>query len=188
MTAGYLVTTISAAGALSTSIIATPPVLLIWNTTASTPTGLYRVVRDEPSRGRVVLSRLPQSIEARAVTLGILLPGTPVIKRIAAVAGDLTCRFGSLVTVNGRPVATARRSDRYQRTLPAWQGCHRLVFNQVLLLGSHADSFDGRYFGPTEVRLCLGIARPIFVWERNSIDSRAGGHNGFSAPKSAGRA
>jgi conjugative transfer signal peptidase TraF len=165
VTVGYLVSAILAAGALATSIIATPPVLLTWNTTASMPTGLYRIVRAGPSRGQVVLSRLPPSIETHAVALGILLPGAPVIKRIAAVAGDLVCRIGSMVAINGRPIAVARHLDPHLRTLPAWQGCRRLAFNQVLLLGSHADSFDGRYFGPSDARLCLGVARPILVWK-----------------------
>jgi conjugative transfer signal peptidase TraF len=163
VTAGYLVTAVLVAGTLTPTIVATPPVLLMWNTTASMPPGLYRLVRAEPTRGQLVMARLPPSIEARAVALGILAARMPVLKRIAAAAGDLVCRFGALVTINGHPVAIARRHDRHTRKLPVWQGCRRLVANEVFLLGRHPDSFDGRYFGPIDLRLCVGVAYPIFL-------------------------
>lgn len=163
MTGGYLTTAVLTAGVLSTTIVATPPVLLIWNTTASMAPGLYRVTHGKPTRGQLAVARLPPSVQARAVTLGYILPRTPVVKRIAAATGDLVCRFGLIVAINGRPVATAYRRDRYQRKLPAWHGCRRLASNEVFLLGRHADSFDGRYFGPTDVGQCLGVARPILV-------------------------
>lgn len=161
VTGGYLVGAAIAAGALSATIATTPPVLLIWNTTASMPPGLYRVVRAEPTRGQVVVTRLPPSVETRAVALGFLRAGTPVVRRIAAVAGDVVCRFGAVVTINGRLVAIARRADRHTPNSPLWQGCRRLASSEVFLLGHHPRSFDGRYFGPIDLRLYLGVAHPL---------------------------
>jgi conjugative transfer signal peptidase TraF len=140
-----------------------PPVLIVWNTTASLPVGLYVVARGTPRRGDLLVIQLPAAVEALAVSRTILLRHTPVLKPVAAVAGDLVCRWGAVVTINGRVAAIARRRDGHDRDLPVWQGCRRLSASHVFILASHPDSFDSRYYGPLHLRLTRGVAHPLLT-------------------------
>jgi type IV secretory pathway protease TraF len=87
-----------------------------------------------PKRGDLVVTRLPPAMEALAVSRAMLSANTPVLKPIAALAGDLVCRSGFMVTINGRFAAIARELDRQGRTLPIWRGCRRLSASQVFIL------------------------------------------------------
>ena len=149
--------------AVIASIISPPRLLLIWNTTASTPIGLYTITQAIPKRGDLLLIRLPPDIEAVAVSRGILLPNTPVLKPVAAIAGDVVCRISSMVYVNGRFAAFARDRDKLGRTLPTWRGCRLLSASEAFVLGRHYDSFDSRYFGPLNLFLARGIAHPLLI-------------------------
>jgi class 3 adenylate cyclase len=61
-----------------TSIIAPPRVLLVWNTTASVPVGLYVVKHRMPKRGDLLVMQLPPKIEKLAVSRAMLSPKAPV--------------------------------------------------------------------------------------------------------------
>ena len=149
------------AAAVIGSIIAPPPLRLLWNTTASTPIGLYAVTQATPKRGDLLVTRLPRELELLAASRGILSPNTPVLKPVAALAGDHVCRVGPFISINGRFAAMARARDRLGRRLPTWRGCRRLSASQVFLLARHPDSFDSRYYGPIDARLARGIARSL---------------------------
>jgi type IV secretory pathway protease TraF len=82
---------------------------------------------------------------------------------VAAGAGDVVCRHGALITINGRAVAQARLTDTAGRPLPAWSGCIRLADTQVFVLAVDPDSFDSRYFGPVDGANVLGTASPVWV-------------------------
>jgi type IV secretory pathway protease TraF len=140
-----------------------PPVLLVWNTTASVPVGLYVVTRATLKRGDLLLIHLPPSIKALASSRRILSPNTPLLKPVAALVGDRVCRFGTAININGHHVAIARLLDRYGHTLPAWQGCRRLSPSEVFVLATHANSFDSRYCGPLPLHRALGVARALIV-------------------------
>jgi type IV secretory pathway protease TraF len=160
-----------AATALATTVVTVviatiaspPPSLLLWNATASVAVGLYVVTCTTPKRGDLLAIGLPPALEAFAVSRAILSPNTPILKPVAAVAGDRVCRFGSAVTINGRSVATARWLDRYSRSLPIWQGCQRLSRFQVFLLAPHPHSFDSRYFGPLHLHLARGVVHALLT-------------------------
>ena len=138
----------------------------IWNATASAPVGLYRVRRDRVlARGDLVLAIPAPSLAAFAARRGYLPSGVPLVKRIAAVAGDAVCARGNAVFINGRLAAARRAADGAGRALPAWTGCARLRRDEVLLLMSDVrNSFDGRYFGPSDASQIVGYLVP--VWTR----------------------
>ena len=142
-----------------------PPVFLAYNPTESAPVGFYTV---QPSAGvRVgdqVLSGLPRQTAELADRRRYVPATTPVLKTVAAGTGAVVCRLGAVVTINGRAVVQARTRDHAGRPLPVWSGCRRLGVGEVFLLGRRPDSFDGRYFGPTERALILGTARPLWTW------------------------
>jgi conjugative transfer signal peptidase TraF len=152
------------AAALIGSIVAPPSLRLVWNTTASTPIGLYAVTQATPKRGDLLITRLPRDLELLAVSRAILVPNTPILKPVAALAGDLVCRAGLVVHINGRFAAIARALDHRGRRLPTWRGCRHLSVSQVFLLARHSDSFDSRYYGPVDTRRARGIAHPLVTF------------------------
>ena len=98
------------------------------------------------------------------LSLGVrVLDGVLLIKPLAGGTGDLVCRHGPRVAINGRAVARASDADRKGRRLPHWSGCRRLTAAQVFPLSLEPDSFDGRYFGPLERQTLAGTALPVWA-------------------------
>lgn len=149
--------------ALAAVSLARPRPLLIWNASASAPTGLYLVTAiGNPARGERVAARLPAPWRALAARRHYLPANVPLIKRIAAIPSDVACANDDRITVNGDVAALRLRRDGAGRPMPAWHGCRRLGAGEVLLLAAHPASFDGRYFGPSQRRDILGKAHLIW--------------------------
>lgn len=123
-----------------------PRPLLVWNVTASAPIGLYRRSGASLARGDWALVRTPETARALASQRHYLPGNVPMVKKIAALAGDLVCRNGGAVSVNGVVRAVALAADHQGRPLPVWQGCRRLSTDQIFLLTAPPSSFDSRYF------------------------------------------
>jgi conjugative transfer signal peptidase TraF len=133
--------------ACAAQITCNPNPLLVWNVTASAPVGLYRRSFLSLARGDWVLVKAPEWVRRLAADRRYVPANVPMVKRIAAVAGDTVCRFNTVVTVNGYVRAIARMRDNNGRPLPVWQGCKVLKPDQIFVLTAPAASFDGRYFG-----------------------------------------
>jgi len=158
-----LAATLAGIALVGFSAIAHPQPRLVWNASASAPIGLYRVVSGEPEGGDFVLVRIPKSIEKLAAIRGYLPAGVPLIKRVAAVAGDDVCAFNGAIIVNGEIVARQRKVDRAGRSLPRWNECRELVSGEFFLLGDAPDSFDSRYFGPVTSARVIGRLAPLWI-------------------------
>ncbi|HTN59957.1 MAG TPA: S26 family signal peptidase [Devosia sp.] len=139
--------------------------LFIWNASASAPLGLYRVTHGRAlSRGRLVLAIPAPPLAAFAARRGYLPSGVPLVKRIAAVAGDAVCAHGIAIFINGRLAAARLAMDGKGRPLPAWSGCRMLEQGEVFLLMANVRaSFDGRYFGPTKASQIVGTLEPLWT-------------------------
>ena len=137
----------------------------IWNASASAPIGLYHVMRDRaPTRGDLVLAIPAPALAAFAARRRYLPLGVPLVKRIAAVAGDAVCAQGMEIFIGGRLAAQRLAADGAGRKLPAWMGCARLRRGKVFLLMANVhDFFDGRYFGPTDVSQIVGRLVPVWM-------------------------
>lgn len=152
-------------GLLALTIAVPPSPRLVWNASASAPIGLYAV---DPGAsieaGDMVVARLPERWQMLAARRRYLPANVPLVKQVAAVAGDQVCAVGAHVLVNGRRVAERRTADGAGRPLPWWRGCIRLREGQFFLLmpGSPA-SFDGRYFGATEGAQLVGKATLLWL-------------------------
>lgn len=149
--------------ALLASLASRPqPPILVWNTSASVPIGLY-ITLSRPARiGDYVLIRLSGAMQALAERRSYIGAKTPLLKRVAAMEGDRVCRRGRVVRIAGRRSVIASGFDRGGRQLPVWKGCHRLQSGQVFVLGTHSESFDSRYFGPLHVEQVIGTAIPVW--------------------------
>jgi conjugative transfer signal peptidase TraF len=165
----YALATAIAASAFAAAFvaiaIAEPPPRLIWNASASAPIGLYRIHPDsDPATGVLVAVTPPYRLARWLSARGYLPEGVPLLKHVAAKAGQRVCRIGDVVSVDARPVAAARERDSQGRSLPVWQGCRTLKPSELLLLNPAVpDSLDGRYFGPLPVAGVIGRATPLYL-------------------------
>jgi conjugative transfer signal peptidase TraF len=139
--------------------------VFIWNATASAPIGLYRVMHSRAlSRGDLVLAVPAPSLAAFAARRGYLPRGIPLVKRIAAAAGDAVCARGDAIFIDGRFAAARLAADGNGRQLPSWSGCRTLRSGEVFLLMANVRaSFDGRYFGPTPASQVVGLLDPLWT-------------------------
>jgi conjugative transfer signal peptidase TraF len=139
------------------------PGALVWNFTPSVPLGLYRIDGATWALGDRVAVRPTSQLADALLRARVLEPGRLLLKRVSAAAGDTVCRDGANVSVNGAVVARAKEADRQGSKLPTWSGCVRLGVRQVLLLGEMSESFDGRYFGPTDAADIIGRISPLIL-------------------------
>lgn len=139
------------------------PPAMVWNFSASAPIGLYTVKPGRWSRGDRVAVRPDIALSSTLTAAGVLEKGRLLIKRVAATSGDVACREGMDVRVNGSLVATAGLTTTSGTMLPAWSGCQRLSEGEVFLLGDGDRSFDARYFGVTPAASIIGPVRPIWT-------------------------
>ncbi|WP_230280015.1 S26 family signal peptidase [Croceicoccus sp. Ery15] len=145
--------------------VADPLPRVIWNASASAPIGLYRIHPDrDPPTGALVAMAPPEQLSRWLAARGYLPEGVPLLKHVAAKAGQRVCRNGDAVSVDARRVAIARARDGQGRPLPVWQGCRTLRPDELLLLNpAHPDSLDGRYFGPLPASAVIGRATPLWL-------------------------
>jgi conjugative transfer signal peptidase TraF len=138
---------------------------LVWNATASAPLGLYfRTTSSALNKDDLVLVRAPPGIAALAAERGYLPMHVPLIKRAAAISGDVICAKGDTVWLNGKLLLRRRTTDSRGRTLPQWSGCNRLGSSDVFLaMAGVRDSFDGRYFGPVSTSNIVGHLVPLWT-------------------------
>jgi len=145
------------------SIALRPMPLVVWNASASVPVGLYVRASGTIKRGDFALVRTPDAAAMLAAERGYLPVGVPLVKHIAAVAGDDVCVLNLAVSVNGKTVAHQLSADRAGRSLPRWNGCRRLNQGEYLLLADAPDSFDSRYFGPVPSANIIGRLVPLWA-------------------------
>lgn len=152
------------AGALALVSLAPIPPFLAWNGSPSIREGLYLI---EPwarvGNGDLVLAWAPQGARSLASERLYLPRGIPLIKRVAASAGDRVCALGRLVRVNGRRAVERLSLDPSGRTMPWWNGCRKLGRGELLILAPTLRSFDGRYFGVIGERETIGKALPLWA-------------------------
>jgi len=169
---GYVMTTYFAMLGVGVLTFFHPAPWLIWNATASTPTGLYAL--HPPSKLHaleLVAVRPPEPIASYLADGGFLPKGVPLLKHVMALPGQVVCRSGAAITVDNVDVGVARDRDHLGRPLPRWSGCHTLQPREVFLMNPTVpDSLDGRYFGPLPITSI--VARAVPLWTDEAGDGR----------------
>jgi type IV secretory pathway protease TraF len=88
----------------------------------------------------------------------------PLLKPVAAVAGDEVCIEEGWLRVVGTwygPVLT----EAHRKPLPqCWTGCRTIAEGEVFLASQEPRSIDSRYFGPVPVAMLTAQALPLFTW------------------------
>lgn len=173
----HAVMTICAIGALLAGTLLTARAAgLRVNETASMPRGLWRVIAaDAPLRRGEIIAACPPDTRAirEAVVRGYIPAGAcpggtvPLLKPVAAVAGDVVTVTPAGIAVDGRPVENTAplgrdSAGRMLRSVPP--GTYLVAGGEIWLLsGRDPRSFDSRYFGAVSVRNVQGVARPLWV-------------------------
>ncbi len=180
----------AAIAAITVPAFVRPAPRLVWNASASVPIGLYRARPVKGlGRGDLVAAYAPQPVGHLMAERGYLPLRVPMLKQVAAVMGQDVCRTGPHILIDRKHVAEARVFDRAGRPLPAWQGCHRLLEDEVFLLNPGApDSFDGRYFGPVKKAAIVAILTPVWTYGAapTSAAQRAASPQSSPQPKTKG--
>jgi conjugative transfer signal peptidase TraF len=151
--------------ALAATVVNPPRPRLVWNVSPSAPVGLYWVSSAAGAGpGDMVIAWLPQAWRPLAAARHYVPSNVPLVKRVAAGPGDRICALGGQVYVNGRWAAWRLPVDARGRSMPGWEGCRILADRALFLLMDRRDSFDGRYFGPTDRSDIVG--RATLLWAR----------------------
>lgn len=166
-----LMTTVASVGAAFAATVPTP-LKLVWNVSASVPVGLYFL---EPAYHLEITDLVavmpPPPLAAFLIARGYLGEGTPLLKRVMGLPGQVVCRLNDAITVDGVPLGEALPRDRMGRDLPVWQGCRRVEPGHLFLMNPDVgDSLDGRYFGPIPASTVIGRAMPLLTDEAGDGD------------------
>ncbi len=106
---GYVMLTYFAMLAIGGLAFFRPAPRLIWNATASTPTGLYALRPAGQFRVlELVAVRPPEPIASYLADGGFLPRGVPLLKHVMALPGQTVCRASDAITVDHIGVGTAR--------------------------------------------------------------------------------
>src|SRR3546814_15910646 len=73
----------------------------------------------------MVIARVPDPWRMLAARRHYIPANVPLVKHVAAAAGDEVCALGQEVFINGRLVAERRAVDAGDRPMPSWSGCVR---------------------------------------------------------------
>ncbi|NIJ64284.1 conjugative transfer signal peptidase TraF [Sphingomonas leidyi] len=162
---GYALIASISATATMIALFINPPPRLIWNVSASVPTGLYAVRRiDAPKLGDLVAVAPPEGLARFLETRGYLPRNIPLLKHVMGLPGQRVCRIGRRVSIDRQAIGDARERDSHGRPLPVWQGCRTLGEDELFLMNPDVpDSLDGRYFGPLPTATILGRATPLWT-------------------------
>jgi conjugative transfer signal peptidase TraF len=92
----------------------------------------------------------------------------PLLKPVAAIAGDRVSGTDDGISINGRLIAGSKSLNRdgLGRTLTS-PGAHDVVVakGEVWVISSYNPlSFESRYFGPVPISSIEGLAHPLFVF------------------------
>jgi conjugative transfer signal peptidase TraF len=172
MRLGYVITTFVSTLAIGGLALIPIAPRLIWNATASTPTGLYALHPvGRLTSLELVAVRPPEPIADYLAVRGFLPKGMPLLKHVMAMPGQTVCRTNDVITVDGVEVGNAHDRDHLDRPLPRWNGCRTLRSGELFLMNPTVpDSLDGRYFGPFPVTSV--IARAVPLWTDEGGDGR----------------
>lgn len=133
------------------------------NVSSSLPYGLYRIHRMayQLTPGMLVIVLVP----------GWSDPSSPLLKPVAAVAGDIVCRVGGILLVDGTdygPVYDVWNGTALPSAV-ADDSCVTVPPGYVFLASPAPQSKDSRYFGAVPITQLSAIATPLLTWSAKHV-------------------
>lgn len=146
--------------------------LFVVNTTPSFPRGVYLKTYRTPNKGDLVLFCPPdtllfhEALRYHLVSSGLCPSGLGyLIKRVAAVEGDMVRICDTGVEVNGKRLENSKRQTAFRPRPLSPDIDHRLGAHEVLLMSPHPLSFDSRYFGLLADDCICTPLEPFYILE-----------------------
>jgi conjugative transfer signal peptidase TraF len=146
------------------------------NLSESMPVGIWHIqpLPADLTRGLVVVLCMPPSSDSRMARLRRYIGDgpcpdetEPLLKPVAAVAGDEVTLSEIGVSINGKHIFNSAplALDAAARPLPHLFGTYQVKPHEVWLISTYSpDSYDSRYFLGVPVSAIRGTARPVWVW------------------------
>jgi conjugative transfer signal peptidase TraF len=137
-----------------------------FNITPSEPVGIYRLVPGGVERGTLVLLKQPHN--PAASVLQLYIPAKlPLVKRVAAIPGDMVRIDSDGVYVNGLrwPDSVPLLHDDEGRALHPYPfGVYRVAAGRLWVMSNHPRGLDSRYFGPVPAASVISRLEPLLTW------------------------
>jgi len=139
----------------------------IYNSTESLPEGFYRIIKKQNyHRGDLVVFPIPDSV-LQVVTDRHWLPKDGLlIKNIVGVSGDSFSISGGKYVVRGELFGEILKADSQGRMMPVFSDDGVISHGFLVARRGVKTSFDSRYFGPVSADKIIGVAEPIFLFNR----------------------
>ena len=137
-----------------------------YNTTASAPKGFYQILREEPlARGQYVVITVPSVAASTIKDRGWGEPGTPLLKRVGAIPGDIVKIGDDGLYINQNYIGPVYKEDRQGRPMPKLRGTFVIQPGEFFPVSTYERSFDARYFGPVPIHSILYQVKPFVTFE-----------------------
>jgi conjugative transfer signal peptidase TraF len=130
------------------------------NLTSSAPRGVWLIHRVPPVVERGMWVSLPVP-----TTVASWLPSRrPLLKPVAAVAGERVCVKEETLWIRGMPYGRIY-TQAHGKPLPhLLEGCFDVAPGRVFLASQAPHSMDSRYFGSVPVTTLTAQATPLWTW------------------------
>ncbi len=130
------------------------------NVSGSLPYGLYRLVPvPQPlPRDTIVLLPVPETVQH------VWSPWVPLLKPVAAVAGDTVCNRDGVLQINGVAYGPMLRTAHGTPLPHMLQGCCVVQDGEVFLASHVGNSLDSRYFSCVRIGDLTAQALPVLTW------------------------
>ena len=130
------------------------------NVSGSLPYGLYRLVPvPQPlPRDTIVLLPVPETVQH------VWSKWVPLLKPVAAVAGDTVCNRDGVLQINGVAYGPMLRTAHGTHLPHMLQGCCVVQDGEVFLASHVGNSLDSRYFSCVRIGELTAHAIPVLTW------------------------
>lgn len=136
----------------------------IFNKTKSMPIGLYKIENKEIEKGDIVTFCLYDDQVKRYPSNGNETckdHNLPLLKEVVATKGDIVTINDYGIFVNNQYLPNSKPlNNKVKRALLS---NYRLKENEIIVKGTHINSWDSRYYGILDKNNILTVLSPFFV-------------------------
>jgi conjugative transfer signal peptidase TraF len=134
------------------------------NLTSSAPRGVWlrHGIPAVIPHGTWVIIPTPAAVKAWAPQVGLW--SIPLLKPVAAVAGESVCVDGGLLWIQGLPYGRVHTEAQGQPLPHLANGCTTIPDAMVFVASPVPQSLDSRYFDSVAVTDILATATPLLTW------------------------
>lgn len=130
---------------------------------SSMPRGLYFVMpANNIHRGDVVIFKPPREARVFLLKKHWVPKNGLLMKTVFAMSGDFICKKNHAIWINHKRICFVFNDYAPYKKLLDTRFCGMLKNGQYLLMSTRVKrSFDGRYFGPVNKSVIVGVAKKL---------------------------